>query len=435
MDGRLKAAAEAGHADILYHLIQEDPYLLEGIDEVPFIDTPLHIAASQGHNQFSMQIMMWKPSFARKPNQEGLYPIHLALENRHIPLVRQLLEIDGDLVRLPGRDGKTPLHHAAEHGDLDLLRLFLSVCPPSLSDLTTQRETALHVAIKNFKFDALYFLLGWLRRVTHAGSSTHQEQTLNRKDERGNTVMHIAALINQRQVVKDLINCGAKKMAKNLEALTAQDILELQMQEGSRERVEDMLYLAGVSSTDSSLPSAETQINFSYSKISPWQLLIISLIRLKQDLSTKNQNALLVVTVLFLTATYDSVLNPPKRDDNYKFSASFNTTCINNTTSNYIIGQVEPPTELGGVFWICNFLTLLTSIATILFLLPVEYLVFMSHSPIPWFLLCYALALHNFYLAAITIQFVIICTYGFGLSHYPSLARRWMYDSATDDDY
>ena len=200
MDGWLKAAAEAGHADILYHLIQEDPYFLERTDEVPFIDTPLHIAASKGHNQFSMQIMMWKPSFARKPNQEGLYPIHLALENGHILLVRQLLEIDGDLVRLRGRDGKTPLHHAAEHGNLHLLRLFLSVCPLSILDLTLQRETALHVAVKNFKFDALDFLLGTLLTAEHKLSSIQEIQTLNRKDERGNTVLHVAALINQPQV-------------------------------------------------------------------------------------------------------------------------------------------------------------------------------------------------------------------------------------------
>ncbi|KAL5551318.1 hypothetical protein UlMin_001494 [Ulmus minor] len=386
MDGRLKAAAEAGHADILYHLIQEDPYLLERIDEVPFIDTPLHIAASQGHNQFSMQIMMWKPSFARKPNQEGLYPIHLALERGYILLVRQLLEIDGDLVRLRGRDGKTPLHHAAEHGNLLLLRLFLSVCPLSLLDLTLQRETALHVAVKNLKFDALDFLLGRLLRAKHKSSSIQEIQTLNRKDERGNTVLHVAALINQPQVVKHLINWGAKTNAKNLEGSTAQYILKLQKEQGSRGLVERMQQSAGLSTASSSLPSAATPINFSYSKIPSWERSIIRLIRTRKDMLKETRQALLIVTVLVLTATYDSVLNPPKVGEN-----NFPSTCLNNTTSSNVIRKIESLTGPDKNFWFYNIVALFTSTWTIFFLIPGHY--FFLLMPLLWFLICYGSAL------------------------------------------
>ncbi|WJX87935.1 hypothetical protein P8452_70070 [Trifolium repens] len=43
---QLKAAAEAGNINLLYVVIQDDPYILECIDSIPFVDTPLHIAAS-----------------------------------------------------------------------------------------------------------------------------------------------------------------------------------------------------------------------------------------------------------------------------------------------------------------------------------------------------------------------------------------------------
>ena len=95
--------------------------LLECIDELPFINTPLHIAASYGNIQFGLELMNLKPSFARKLNPNGFSPIHFALQNGHIELVRQLLQLDGDLVRVKGRERLTPLHYVVESGQhLDL---------------------------------------------------------------------------------------------------------------------------------------------------------------------------------------------------------------------------------------------------------------------------------------------------------------------------
>ncbi|CAN6980523.1 unnamed protein product [Brassica rapa subsp. trilocularis] len=42
MDPRLQQAAKSGSIDELYALIDENPYILENIDAVPFINTPLH---------------------------------------------------------------------------------------------------------------------------------------------------------------------------------------------------------------------------------------------------------------------------------------------------------------------------------------------------------------------------------------------------------
>ena len=136
---------------------------MEHIDELPFVDTPLHIAASVGHIPFALEMMGLKPSFARKLNPEGYSLIHLALQNGHTKLVRQLLQVDGDLVSVKGRERITPLHYVTATGDqLDLLAKFLSFCPDSIANVTIQNETTLHIVLKHDKLKAFKFLVRWL---------------------------------------------------------------------------------------------------------------------------------------------------------------------------------------------------------------------------------------------------------------------------------
>ncbi|KAB1215039.1 hypothetical protein CJ030_MR4G018829 [Morella rubra] len=89
----------------LYSSIPTDPEVLDNIDKIPFVDTPLHAASSAGQIRFAMEIMMLKPSFARKLNQDGLTPMHLALQYDRIPLMVRLLDADKDriplVVRIP----------------------------------------------------------------------------------------------------------------------------------------------------------------------------------------------------------------------------------------------------------------------------------------------------------------------------------------------
>ncbi|XP_065630251.1 uncharacterized protein LOC112028178 [Quercus suber] len=74
---RLKQVAQSGDIDAFYSLIREDVKILEHIDELPFADTPLHIAASAGHIPFATEMMGLKPSFAWKLNPDGFVPFTL----------------------------------------------------------------------------------------------------------------------------------------------------------------------------------------------------------------------------------------------------------------------------------------------------------------------------------------------------------------------
>ena len=189
---RLNGIAKEGNIDAFYKFIRNDVKLLEEMDELPFVDTPLHIAASLGHIPFAMEMMRLKPSFARKPNPDGYSPIHLALQNSETQMACRLLRDDGDLVRVKGREGMTPLHCAVAYDYLDLLPEFLSVCPHSIGDVTIQNETALHIALKYDKLEAFKLMVKWLEEKL-----LQSNVTISWKDDEGNTVLHVAVSKNQ----------------------------------------------------------------------------------------------------------------------------------------------------------------------------------------------------------------------------------------------
>ncbi|KAL7202881.1 hypothetical protein ACSBR1_034357 [Camellia fascicularis] len=97
-----------------------------GIDDIPFVDTPLCTAASAGHTHFAFEMMNLKPSFTKKLNPEGLTPLDLALRNGYLITVRLLVNFVKELIHGKGREMLTPLHYVAEKGHIDLLAKFLS---------------------------------------------------------------------------------------------------------------------------------------------------------------------------------------------------------------------------------------------------------------------------------------------------------------------
>ena len=197
---RLNQAALGGYINDFYNLIKDDVKILEHIDELPFVETPLHKVASatETHIPFAREMLRLKPSFVRKLNPDGLSPIHVALLNGKTQVVHWLLKVDGDLVRVKGREGMTPLHDAAATEDhLDLLVKFLKVCPDSIEDVTIRNETALHVAVKCKMLEAFKHLVEWLRQNKSKKTMLWKRKILNWKDEEGNTVLHVAVSTNQ----------------------------------------------------------------------------------------------------------------------------------------------------------------------------------------------------------------------------------------------
>ncbi|XP_035543594.1 ankyrin repeat-containing protein BDA1-like [Juglans regia] len=316
----LSDAAQHGNILALYLAIKTDPEVLDKIDKIPFAETPLHTAASVGQTEFAMEIMMLKPSFARKLNEDGFTPMHLALQFKQTKLVLRLLDVDKDLVRVQGRGGVSPFHYAAEIGEEDLLVEFLKACPKSIEDVTNRKETALHIALKNKQFDAFMLLVGWLRRSWFIHAAWMEKNLLNWPDDDGNTPLHLAVSTNDAEVVRRFVHCiSVDKNKKNSAEKTALQILEDEMHETNyKETVMKMIHRSMKCQSlfqflfPSPSPLEVPQLKeFLRSRFSIHENYYIFMFRQNMDVSNDTRNMLLVVATLVVTVTYQAALSPP----------------------------------------------------------------------------------------------------------------------------
>ncbi|KAL7188455.1 hypothetical protein ACSBR1_038333 [Camellia fascicularis] len=165
MDERLIGVAQTGDVEALYNLIQQDPFVLDKVDQVTFVDTPLHVAISANQTNFAKEIASLKPSFVVKLNQYGYSPIQLASMVEQAEIVKELITIDPKLCLLKGREKTTPLHCPAMAGHTDVVNCLLDGCPQSLVELTIWNETALHLAVKSNQLEAFKLLFEWLQKL------------------------------------------------------------------------------------------------------------------------------------------------------------------------------------------------------------------------------------------------------------------------------
>ncbi|XP_040987742.1 ankyrin repeat-containing protein BDA1-like [Juglans microcarpa x Juglans regia] len=341
MDPELKCAAEEGNIELLYDSIRKHAKVLDDINEISFVDTPLHVAASAGRTRFAMEIAMLKPSFATRLNQDGFTPMHLALQYDHTDLVFRLIDVDKDLVRVQGKGGATPLHYVAQTGNLHLLHAFLQVCPKSLEVVTTQRETALHIALKHNRFDAFEYLVGWLRRAWFRHADTWERKLLNWGDDEGNTMLHIAVSRNLPQVVKCLVNCASvEKNIKNSEGYTALDILQhrMMLQVHDYEEIKDLLCRAGALSASFVPDEVPSLTDYFRSPISIYERFYIRKFRQRTKLTNEVRNLLLVAATLVIAVAYQSAVCPPGgvwQDNSHPGIDQFNKTTKINANNNH----------------------------------------------------------------------------------------------------
>ncbi|CAA2963909.1 ankyrin repeat-containing BDA1-like [Olea europaea subsp. europaea] len=281
----------------LYREIHNNPHYLEVPNEMPFVESPLHTAASEGRTGLALEILRLKPLLGKKLNLDGLSPLHLALSNGHTNTVRRLVKHNPDLIRVPGREGITLLHYAVENEDIDLLIYFLLICPSSINDMTVRDETVVHIAVRNKNLRAFKVLLGWARK-------TNNTAVFPWRNEEGNTMMHLAALTNQLQVIKSLIRY-VHVNEKNLEGKTALDILNPENVEARKN-----LIRAGAKKGSSLVDDATSCENYLKSTMTMKESLFLFGAYLDYGLSGNMRNAFLVVVVLIATAAFQAALTP-----------------------------------------------------------------------------------------------------------------------------
>ncbi|ESQ38432.1 hypothetical protein EUTSA_v10029125mg [Eutrema salsugineum] len=229
-----------------------------------------------------------------------------AAQDGDIERLYQLIAEDPDLLghfdKVPLCE--TPLHIAAERGQTHFAMELMTFKPLLASKLNVAGFSPMHLALQNNHIRMV--LYGWVKRE-------NRKEILDWKDEDGNTAFHIAASMNQTEVMK-LLRKTVKVKAKNLDGKTAMDILQSHQSpcflkarrilHSAKERLlgHSTTTLAGYLSKN--LTFIERHNN----------LLGLSNLSMTGDMSLNTSNrydAILVVAVLIATATYQAGLSPP----------------------------------------------------------------------------------------------------------------------------
>ncbi|KAI5569681.1 hypothetical protein BDE02_12G093200 [Populus trichocarpa] len=316
MDTRLFEAARTGNIDYLQQLLAENPFILNNTQLSA--ENPLNIAAAMGHVDFVKEIIRLKPVFAIEVNQEGFSPMHIAADNGQVEIVKELMEVDIKLCRLEGRQKMTPFHHAAIRGRAEVISLMLSGCPDCIEDETERRESALHLAVRNNRFEAIKKLVDWIREM-------NKEYLLNMKDEQGNTVLHLASWKKQRRVIEIFLGSGSVSTgslevnAINHTGITALDVILLFPSEAGDREIVEILRSAGAMRARDTVPSTVTNSQTSTDNPSTpercWSNRdnLVEYFKFKKDRDSPSEarGTLLVIAVLVATATFQVGVGPP----------------------------------------------------------------------------------------------------------------------------
>ncbi|CAH2069957.1 unnamed protein product [Thlaspi arvense] len=309
----LLLVTQSGSVDDLYSLIQKDPCVLENVDVIPFIHTPLHEASSTGKMDLAMELMILKPSFAKKLNENGLSPLHLAVENHQVELAQELIKFDPSLIRIRGRGGMTALHLVAKKGDVDLLTEFLQACPESIRDVNVKGETALHIAVMNKKHEELKLITGWIQRRRKRDARSTEIHVLDRRDREGNTALHLAAYQNDHKAVKQLLKCmSLNRNIKNNIGLTALDVSGANGSHMNKATAKIIKKSGG--KTGESLSKAQPKSVVLRAPVTFWEYCSTGMARYRSRTPDGARNALLVITALIITATYQTATQPVDKD-------------------------------------------------------------------------------------------------------------------------
>ncbi|CAH8382351.1 unnamed protein product [Eruca vesicaria subsp. sativa] len=311
MDPRLEHAAESGSIDELYALIDENPYILANIDAVPFINTPLHVAAAAGKLEFAMEMLHLKPSLARKLNTSGYSPLHLAVDKGHTDFVSWMLKHDHSLACVKGRNGMTPFHVLVVRGrNVDLVAECLLVSPECILDMSVNGQTALHLAVVNDRFEALQVLTGWIQRTSQRNAFTTEKGFLNKTDFSHNTALHLAAYKNDLQAVRLLLECRLVERNKvNGDGLTFLDILRNLQSHCDLDLEKVILKTRCKEAASIPKPKAVSEFLKSPLNLATYSSTITN--RLRSNTSEEARGAFLIVFTLIITATFQTALQPP----------------------------------------------------------------------------------------------------------------------------
>ncbi|KAF8028607.1 hypothetical protein BT93_E1290 [Corymbia citriodora subsp. variegata] len=333
MERRLLEAARKGNIHELHELISGNELILEEMDLEESGHTSLHVARVAGHSDFVRELLKRMPKLAEKVNAGSFSPLHIAAAGGNVEIARELLTVGPHLCSVKGRERRIPLHYAAIKGELDVMKLLLFASPESIEETTALEETALHLAVKNNRFDAVVVLVDHLKQQ-------RKEQVINRKDHKGNTALHLAAGGKNFEAVKFLLY-GRTVKSKVVEVNALNDRGSTPLDVSTLSRKIKLAASRPVSGNDDDIEGG----NSHQSGGEP----VTNAPRSSSHLTPKKSNkdvgesskieVLLVIAALIANATYQSVIQPPTIAEHVGHDMANNPSgeSVDNTSHGFVL--------------------------------------------------------------------------------------------------
>ncbi|XP_059625299.1 ankyrin repeat-containing protein At5g02620-like [Cornus florida] len=212
-------------------------------------NNPLLMVSQYGSVLCAKEIIRLKPELAWQRTGDGSSTVmHFICRTADVAIVKAVVEA-GDPIQmicnLTDIHSRTPFHTAAINGREEVLRALVTLCPESIQKLTSQRESALHLALKNNHCGSFLVMVEELQK--------HDLMNLlTRQDDEGNSVLHIATLRKQIQILKMLLpdkstNAGpvVQVNSRNRGGFTALDLHYQNFSDRNDKDISDILHQAG----------------------------------------------------------------------------------------------------------------------------------------------------------------------------------------------
>jgi hypothetical protein len=136
-------AADSGWAELVISSLKKNPNLSYSDRQG---NTPLHLAANNGHTDIVHHLVTAKAETLHRVNQRGDTALHLAAKNGHTSVVRLLLK-HGAQVNEQNSRGETPLHLAAYNRHQISVNVIVMVADVNVDALNSHNETPLYRAV------------------------------------------------------------------------------------------------------------------------------------------------------------------------------------------------------------------------------------------------------------------------------------------------
>ncbi|KAK2653396.1 hypothetical protein Ddye_013252 [Dipteronia dyeriana] len=313
---------------------------------------PLHIAIEHGSLRVAMEIGRGWPKLATIANQDGDIAMHLVSAKGDVKMVEFLEKLNPGSCLVENKISMIPLHVAVVKGHTVVIKKLVFLCPESLKKVTSKQETFFHLALKNSHIGVFQVLVDEIKKL-------NEGHLLNKKDDEGNTVLHIAAFKRLPGIVKLLIESSSNSShiqmivnSINKQGSTALDVWRA-----------------------NSIDTASQEISLILQKTAEDEICSLEPLHLPRDpnrdltgWSVETRNVLLVVLVMIAAAAFTVICNLP---DALRKEIYLSGLTLHATASDVISGRLPTVVYLV-VFNSAGFMTSMAVISYLICPLPLR---------------------------------------------------------------